>query len=88
MIVTKQIEIPKEWTALDDRKIILQVTANVINNDGKITPVIEQIICKGFQMWLINRESYFAVVDLIDKEIIDEYANIKLYNEGVMDNGE
>ena len=88
MKITKQIAIPKEWTSLDDRIIILQVTADIINHDGRIIPVIEQIICKGYQMWLINTVNYFDVVGFIDKEIIDEYANIKLSNEGVIDNGE
>lgn len=78
MKITKQIVVPKEWASEYSSKVILQVTANVINEDGQIIPVVEQIICKGYQMWLINRENFFDVVGLIDKEIIDEYATIKL----------
>jgi hypothetical protein len=77
--VTVQVSIPKHWVSGDwNHDIVFKVQGEVLAYDGKHTPVVKQITCNGYQMWLIDSKHYFDVVALMDKEILDAYANMKL----------
>jgi hypothetical protein len=77
--VTTQVSIPKHWLSGDwDEDIILKVKSDVWNFEGKHTPVIREITCTGYQMWIVNSLNYFDVVYMLDKHILDVYANMKL----------
>ena len=77
--VSVEVSIPKHWLSGDwDNDIVLKVQGEVLAYDGKHTPVVKQITCNGYQMWLINALHYFDIVALLDKEILDAYANMKL----------
>jgi hypothetical protein len=77
--VTTQVSIPKQWLLGDwEDDIKIKVKADVWNYEGKHTVVLREITCTGYQMWLVNQTYYFDIVSLIDKQVIDEYANMKL----------
>jgi hypothetical protein len=77
--VTTQVSITKHWISGDwDEDIVLTVKADVWNYQGKHTVVVRDITAKGYQMWLINQKYYFDIVALIDKRILDIYAEMKL----------
>jgi hypothetical protein len=77
--LTVQVSIPKHWVLGDwEYDVVLNVQAEVLAYDGKHTPVVKQITCNGYQMWLINVTHYFDVVALMDKQILDVYAEMKL----------
>jgi hypothetical protein len=77
--VTVQVSIPKDWIPADwENEIVLNVQGEVLAYDGKHTPIVKQITCNGYQMWLINVIHYFDVVALLDKHILDVYAEMKL----------
>jgi SAM-dependent methyltransferase len=68
--VTTQVSIPKHWLSGDwDEDIILKLKADVWNFEGKHTPVIREITCTGYQMWIVNSLNYFDVV--ISSDVIE-----------------
>jgi hypothetical protein len=78
MEITKTIKVPSEWVGGHLTPVILTVTCEIFTHESRIVPILKTVTSRGFELMLVRNEHIWDLHNLIEMEVINEYATIKL----------
>lgn len=78
MQITKTIKVPSEWVGGHLTPVILTVTCEVFNEESRIVSILKTVTSRCFELMLVRNEHIWDLHNLIEMEVINEYATIKL----------